>query len=87
MALSATNSPNEPRSFSLGPVKAQLITFSVASGDVSGTVTCDKLSKVDYCIVSGITKTATPTFSGNVITLAFVDPAATVFGEIIAMGK
>ena len=86
MALSATNA-NEARSFSVGPVKMQLIKFSVASGDTSGTVTCDKLSSIDFCIVSGIVKTATPTFSGNVITLAFADPLATVHGEIIVMGK
>lgn len=86
MALSASNLSAEPRSFSIGPLKQQLITFSVANGDTSGTVTCDRLSAVVFAQVSGITMTAQPTYSGNVITLAFVDPTATRHGQIIALG-
>lgn len=87
MALSASQPSGEPRSFSLGPVKAQLANISVASGDTSGTITFPNLSRIDFVIVSGIDQTAAPTMSGNVVTLAFVDPAATRYGQVIAMGK
>lgn len=87
MALSASNLTGEPRSFSVGPVKLQIITFSVANMDTSGTITVDGLSQVDGAIITGLTMSAAPTFSGNVITLAFSDPGATVHGQCIAVGK
>ena len=87
MALTATASSLEPRSFSIGPVKVQLLTFSVENGDTSGTITCAALSSVGFAHVSGITMTSAPTFSGRVITLAFADPTATVHGQVIAVGR
>jgi hypothetical protein len=87
MALSASVPSGEPRAYSVGPLKAQLLNFSAASADTSGTATCPSLSSIVFCQVSGLTLTAAPTFSGNVITLAFVDPAATVHGQIIAYGR
>lgn len=87
MAFSATASSGEPRSFSIGPLKIQLFNFSAASADVAGTVTATNLSSISHIIVSGLTQTAAPTFSGNVATLAFADPAATVYGQIIVFGK
>lgn len=87
MALTATNATNEPRSFSLGPLKAQLMNFSVASADVSGTITVDSLASIVFVQVQGLALTAAPTFSGNVITLAFVDPAATRYGSVVVYGK
>lgn len=87
MAITVSTLTAEPRSFSVGPLKQQLLTFTAASGATSGTATCDRLSSVVYAHVSGVTQTAAPTFSGNVITLAFVDPAATIFGQIIAYGR
>ena len=87
MALVATNSTLEPRSYSVGPIKIQLMNFSVASADVSGTVTADGLTSIGHVSVSGLVLTAAPTFSGNVVTLAFVDPAATRYGSIKIYGK
>lgn len=88
MAFSASNSTSEARAFSIGPVKMQIMTYSAASADVSGTITADKLSSVYHVILDGkIQHTAAPTFSGNVVTLAFADPAATVYGTIILIGK
>lgn len=87
MALTAANLSAEPRSFSLGPVKAQLMTFSAASADVSGDITFDALSEVQFVIVSGLTLSAAVTYSGNVATLAFVDPEATVYGQVIGIGR
>lgn len=74
------------RSFSEGPVKKQYMTWTAASGDTSGTATATALSQIYYVILTGCTQTALPTSSGNVITVAFADPVATVFGQLIAVG-
>lgn len=87
MAFAATNVTGEPRSFSIGPLKIQLMKYTAASADVSGTVTADALSSIDHIIVDGLQQTTAVSFSGNVATLAFVDPAATVTGRIIVFGK
>lgn len=88
MSFAATNLTAEPRSMSIGPMKIQLLTWSVASGDTSGTITCDRLSRVDQVYLSGgLTLTAAPTYSGNVVTLAFVNPAATRYGTALVFGK
>jgi len=86
MALSATNATNEPRAFSVGPLKMQIMDLSIANGDTSGTVTFDKLSNLRYVIVSGLVQTAAPTMATNVATLAFADPTATRYGQIIGFG-
>lgn len=87
MAFAASNS-TEPRAFSIGPLKMQIMTFTAASGDTSGAPTFDGLSSIDSVVVTGgIYLTAAPTFSGNTATLAFTDPAADAFGTIIAFGK
>ena len=87
MALSASSPSAEPRSWSLGPWKVQLLNFSVANGDTSGTATADALSSVIWCSASGLTQTAAPTFSGNVITLTFADPTATRYGQLLVIGR
>jgi hypothetical protein len=86
MAFVATLSTAEPRSFSIGPLKIQFYTFTLASGDTSGTITAAGLSSVKHCLVDGLVKSAVPTFSGNVVTLAFADPVATVAGTIMVIG-
>ena len=89
MAFAAVNSTSEPRSYSTGPLKEQLLTYSVASGDTSGTVTCDALTTAMHIIIDGVcgAATAAPTFSGNVVTLAFADPVATRYGSIRVLGR
>lgn len=87
MALTSANLTNDPRSFSIGPLKIQIKTLTAASADVSGTVTFDGLSSITAVVLTGLTQTAAPTFSANVATLAFADPAATVYGQIIAFGR
>ena len=86
MALTATALSGEPRAWSIGPLCMQVMNFSVANADTSGTITADRLSNVIGAVVTGLTLTAAPTFSGNVITLAFADPTATVHGQCIAIG-
>ena len=88
MAFVATASTAEPRTFSLGPVKVQIFTFTCASGDTSGTITATGLTRAMHAMVSGLGKgmSAVPTFSGNVVTLAFADPVATCAGTILVIG-
>lgn len=88
MAFAASNVSAEPRSFSIGPVKLQLMKYTAASGDTSGTITADSLSSIVHVFLDGGLKlTAAPTFSGNVVTLAFANPSANVFGDILVVGK
>lgn len=89
MAFAATASTKEPRAFSVGPLKVQYFTYSVASGDTTGTITATGLKEVFHVIVDGVcgVATAAPTFSGNVATLAYVNPAATRYGTIICIGR
>lgn len=79
MAFAATASTKEPRSFSLGPKKTQILTYTAASGDTSGTITATRLSRVDHviCGEGSIAHSAAPTVSTNVVTLAFVCPTST----------
>lgn len=88
MAFAAVDSTSEPRSFSLGPLKCQILTWSAISGDTSGTVTADRLTTAKHIIIDGMGKglSAAPTFSGNQVTLAFADPVASVFGTCIVFG-
>lgn len=76
-----------PESFSIGTVKMQVVKFTAASGDTTGTVTADRLSRLDLAIVIGLTNSAAPTISGNAATLAFYDPAQTVAGWVICLGR
>lgn len=88
MAFAATEVTNEPRSFSIGPVKVQMLNYTCASGDTSGTVTASNLSSIDAVIVGGgLLVTAAPTISGNVATLAFSDPVANRAGTILVVGR
>jgi hypothetical protein len=74
--------------FSWGPVKVQIMDIGIVSGDTGATATATNLSKVDYAIlVAGVVQTAVPTYSGNVATFAFTDPAATVKGHVLLFGK
>lgn len=88
MALSSANAGGQMgRGFSIGPVKVQKKTISAESGDTSGDVTFDSLTSIDHVEVEGLVLSAAVTMSGNVATLAFTDPAATVYGTISAYGR
>lgn len=87
MAFSATALSSEPRSFSIGPKKVQILSYSAASGDTSGTATADKLTTVQAVLgVSGPLAATSYSISGNVVTLTFDDPLATVSGAITVIG-
>lgn len=88
MAFIASPSVSEPRSWAEGPWRYQVLTYSVASGDTSGTITADRLSSVMHVFLDGgLILTAEPTFSNNVVTLAFSDPGATRYGTILVIGR
>ncbi len=88
MAFAATESTLEPRAFSIGPQKVQILTWTAISGDTAATITSKRLSSVSHILIDGgLVLSAAPTFSGAVVTLAFNDPAASVFGTMILVGK
>ena len=88
MAFVQTNLASEPRAFSLGPTRLQIVQATVVSGDTSGTVTADQLTSLDAVIVCGpLLLTAQPTISGNSATLAFADPVANRAVHILCLGK
>ncbi len=88
MAFAATDSTKEARKYSLGPLNAQILTWTCISGDTTGTVTADHMHLAQHILMDGgLILTAAPTFSGNVVTLAFTDPAANSFGTIVVYGK
>lgn len=88
MAFAASASTKEARAFSLGPIKMQILTYSIASEDTTGEVTAAELNEAFHIIMDGgIEHTAAPTFSGNVVTLALADPGATRYGTLIVFGR
>lgn len=88
MAFSASNAGGVlNRAYSVGPVKCQKMTFSVASGDTSGTATFDALHSIDHVEVDGVILTAATTMSSNTATITFADPLATHYGTITAYGR
>ena len=88
MAFAATDLVSEPRSFSLGPLKMQVLTYSALSGDTSGSVVADRLQYATAILIDGgLQQTAAATFSGNTVTLAFNDPAASIYGSIVVLGR
>lgn len=89
MAFVATNLSAYPQSFSIGPLKVQVMTYTAASADTTGTVTADSLQSISAIYIDGALRhSAAPTFSGNVATLAFVDPSVGgLRGTIICVGR
>ncbi len=81
---SVTDSASQPQSFSVGPVKFQLVDFVINSGATSGTVTADKLDKLFHILIPGeVYHSAAPTYADNVATLAFVVKAETAASRTI----
>lgn len=88
MAFTATDSTSDPRSFSIGPLKVQIMTYTAASGDTTGTVTADRLRTITHVVLdASLVMTAAATFSTNQATLAFTNPGATVYGTLICFGR
>lgn len=79
MSIISTDSTKEPRSFSIGPTKIQLVDYVINSGETSGTITADHMSRMDHILMgASLPKmTAAPTFATNVATLAVTVPTET----------
>lgn len=79
----------DPAAWSTGPFKIEVVKLAIVSGDDAATITAAGLSRVDFAVVCGgpITLTAQPTYSGNTATLAFTDPAANRFVQVVLFGK
>ena len=86
MAFSSSILTAEPRSWSIGPWKVELHSIGAASGDTSGTVTASSLGSVIAAIPAGLA-VADVSVSGATATLTFADPAATVAGTILLIGR
>ena len=71
---------------SIGPVAVEYWDCSAASGDTSGTITSN-LHSIVHVEMMGVVQSALPSVSGSTITLAFTDPAATVYGHCRVYGK
>lgn len=87
MAFTSAVATAEPRAFSIGPWKIEIVLLGAVSGDTSGTITSANLHDVQMCIVTGLVQTAQPVCSGKSVTLAFADPLATVKGQAILIGR
>jgi len=86
-AATAVTTNGLGRSQSIGPNKIQVLNWSVASGDTTGTITADALTTVYQIILSGgLAQSAAPTYATNVATIAFTDPVATLYGQVICIG-
>jgi hypothetical protein len=81
MAFAASAVTSDPRSFSIGPLKMEIQSFTMLSGDTSGTVTSGRMATVKECfIIGGVAQSAAPSINGNVVTLAFADTATGTTG-------
>jgi hypothetical protein len=85
-AAAALTTNGLDRSWSIGPVKVQVMTWSVASGDTSGTITAPALTEIYQIILPTLQLSSAPTYSGNVATIAFADPGITVVGSVLCIG-
>ncbi len=87
-ALATASTALSYPSFSMGPIKVQIMDLPIISGDTAATATATRLSTVDYAIlVGGVVQGSVPTYAANVATFAFTDPAATVKAQVILFGK
>ena len=85
MAFVASAVSALPNSWSIGPVKVEVQTFTAANADTSGTITANRLSEVKLAVVTGLLDVS-QTISGKTVTLSFDDPGADAEGQIILIG-
>lgn len=87
MAVTIERVQFEPSVSQIGPLKLQLLSFTAESGDTSAEITCSALITLVHFEISGVTQTSAPQLSGNVATIAFLNPGRTVYGNIRAYGR
>ena len=86
MAVTQANLTAEPRSWSIGPLKQQVVQITALSTDTSGVVTFDALAEVRAVIVCGVSESAAATLSGNGATLALNAQATDYVCKVIGLG-
>jgi hypothetical protein len=86
MALTYVNLTAEPRAWSIGPIKQQVVQITALSTDTSGVVTFDSLAQVRAVIVNGVSQSAAATLSGNGATLALNAQATDYVTTVIGLG-
>ncbi len=87
MAIVVTSNPvNGLTSFSLGPVKIELASFTAANTDTSVVVTAKHLSRVDAALILGCTAEALPAISGLTATITVASAGAKA-GYVLLIGK
>lgn len=86
MAVTYTNLTVEPRAWSIGPLKIQILAFSRLSTDTAATITFDSLSTLKAVIVSGAGQSAAPTITNNGAVLALNATTADGVGSFIGLG-
>lgn len=80
-------STKEPRTFSIGPLKVQIFTYAAVSGDTTMTATATSMTSVFHgFLTGGFVETSATTYSTNVATFTFTDPAANRFGFVMLFG-
>lgn len=73
------------RSFSVGPIKIEIQSFSAVSTDTTGTASPNNLYRLDQVVLlaSGtLCQTSAPVISGTTATLTMADPAAAATGYV-----
>lgn len=72
----------------IGDVNMEIHTIGFVSGDTTATATATALSRIDLAIlVAAVVQSAVPTISGTTATFTVTDPAATVKGHVILLGR
>lgn len=86
-AATATTAITGGKFLTLGHIRMVVMDMPIVSGDTLATAAPAGLSTVVYAIlVADVKQTAVPTYSTNVATFTFADPAATVKGQVILFG-
>ena len=88
----ATSAPvGFPRPISLGAVKMEVLSFTAAAADASGTITSKSLHEIDAVIVDGVLCTAqtiTNGYPAASVAITFTAVAAGgAVGTVILYGK
>lgn len=75
------------RTYSIGPVMQQQVTYSVLSTDTSMVLTMPSLHIAESVFVPGLVLTAAPIYSNNTVTLSFNVNTQITYGTIVVHGK
>ncbi len=86
MAITITQASAEPRAFSVGPLKMEILSWSSStSADTSVVVTSPSMSTVAFAVLTGAVQTAAA-LSGKVATITIAQTAQQS-GQIILFGR